>query len=111
VRSHGSAGLRLLAAGLAVEALYAVAIWYAVFENDTAAQDCGSGVAHRDNFFPPYTTCGSGAQGHRITSAMEEYAGAALFVIGAVLLLTGAVLVIAGRVRAPSGRPREMVRR
>ena len=98
-------------AGLVVQAVYAVLIWYAVFENDTAAQDCGSGVAHQDNFFPPYTTCGSGAHGHRITSAMEEYAGAALFVIGAGLILAGAVLLIAGRFRVTSGQPRETARR
>jgi len=81
-----------------------VVIWYGVFSNDTKEQVCGPGVPHRDNFFPPYTACGSGP-GQRVTSAFAEYAGAVLFVITAAMLVSGVIVMISGRHRQ-ARRPR-----
>jgi hypothetical protein len=97
MRSHGKAGLRLLLAGLALVAAYVVLVWFAVFENEDERQVCGAGTPHRDNFFPPYTSCGSGGSSYRMTSAFEEYAGALLFIMALALIVAGAVLLIQSR--------------
>jgi hypothetical protein len=97
-RRHLSPGLGLITGGLALEAWYVVVIWYGVFSNDTTEQVCGPGVPHRDNFFPPYTACGSGP-GQRVTSTFAEYAGATLFVLAAAILVSGVTVMIAGRYR------------
>ncbi len=97
MRSHAKAGLRLVVAGLVLVAAYSVLVWFAVFENEDARQVCGANTPHRDNFFPPYTSCGSGRQSYRMTSAFEEYAGALLFIMGLALVIIGAVLLIQSR--------------
>ena len=96
MRHRGQTGLRLLAAGLALVVLYAGLVWYAVFENEDDHQVCGEGTAHRDNFFPPYTACGTGADGYRMTSDVEMYIGSALFLLAAGLVIVGAALLISG---------------
>src|ERR671929_190666 len=97
MRSHRKAGLRLLLAGLALVAADSVLVWFAVFENEDERQVCGAGPPHRDNFFPPYTSCGSGPSSYRMTSAFEEYAGALLFIMAVALIVAGVVLLVRSR--------------
>jgi hypothetical protein len=89
--------------------VYAVVIWYAVFIEDTADSVCGFGVAEQDNFFPPYTACGSRPV-IRLTSAFAEYAGATLFCMAAAMQICGAVVMIAERCRSrrDCGSPRHL---
>src|SRR4051812_28611430 len=106
MRPHANAGGRLLLAGLALGAVYAVLVWVCVFENEDAHQVCGADVPHRDNFFPPYTSCGMGPGGYRMTSPLEEYTGAILFVMAVALFVVGALMLIrSGRARPRPGRP------
>jgi hypothetical protein len=96
--------LDLVAAGLVLAVGYTVAVWYGIYANDTAEQVCGRGIPHRDNFFPPYTSCGSGPR-FRITSSTAEFAGAGLFVLAMTILIGGVAVLIAGRYRDRPARP------
>jgi hypothetical protein len=99
-------GASLIAGGLAILVCYVVVVWTAVFWNDDSSQICGEAAnTHRDNFFPPYTVCGSGDNAFRVTSDTASLTGAALFVVGAGMVLIGIAVLIRGRRRVPSRRP------
>jgi hypothetical protein len=98
-------GASLIAGGLATLVCYVVVVWTAVFWNDDSSQICGEAAnTHRDNFFPPYTVCGSGDTAYRATSDTASLTGAALFVVGVGMVLIGIALVIRGSRRAPGRR-------
>jgi len=104
-RSPG-VGTSLIAGGVATLACYAVLVWTAVFWNEDGSQICGDAVHnHRDNFFPPYTVCGSGENAYRVTSDTASWAGVVLFVLGVGMVLVGIALVVR-RPRQARGEPR-----
>jgi hypothetical protein len=102
---RGRAATSLVAAGLAVLTCYAVLVWTAIYGNDSSRQVCGAATnAHRDNFLPPYTVCGTGATAIRATSTSASVAGTVLFTLGAGLLALGIALAV--RDAARRGVPR-----
>ena len=92
---RGRAATSLITAGLAVLACYAFLVWTAIYGNESSTQVCGAATnAHRDNFLPPYTVCGTGETAIRATSTSASVAGTVLFLLGAGLVLAGIVLVV-----------------
>jgi hypothetical protein len=95
----------VIAAGLVILVAYAVLVWTSVYANESSTQVCGARTnPHHDNFFPPYTVCGTGATALRATSNSASIAGAALFLLGSGLVLVGLVLLV--RQLAPEFRRR-----
>jgi drug/metabolite transporter (DMT)-like permease len=99
------AGGWTIAAGLVILAGYAVLVWTGIYGNESATQVCGAVTnPHRDNFFPPYTVCGTGESAIRATSTSASVAGAALFVLGCVVVLVGLTVLVRSRRRSAAPR-------
>jgi hypothetical protein len=99
------AGGWTIAAGLVILASYAVLVWTGIYGNESTTQVCGvASNPHRDNFFPPYTVCGTGASAIRATSTSASVAGAVLFILGSVLVLVGLTVLVRSRRRPAAPR-------